>query len=98
MIDGFSTGRRAIALNGRQPWLRTLATEVDTRANDVAFEAALNERAGLAPTSEKQAGSKDVSLAQLGRRKAKKDSVVDAYLTFKHMRRSLHCSKYITVG
>lgn len=86
-------GRRAVAFNGRRPWHRTLATEVDTRLNDAKFEQVLREGAGLTATTEATADRDNVSpkpLAQPGRRRAnepKKDSIVDAYLTFKHMRR-----------
>lgn len=97
------TARRAVALNGRRPWHRTLATEVDTRANDAAFMQTLREDAGLTPATEQSANPKDVSpkpLAQPGRRRVnepKKDSIVDAYLTFKHMRKSGNPPKHCEV-
>lgn len=106
LIDNH-TGRRAFALNNRRPWCRTLATEVDTRANDAAFEDALRDGAGLTAKAA-IADPRDMSPKPLQqptqRRRSgpKRDPILESYLTFKHMREfnvmSLYCAKAYLSG
>ena len=101
VVTDIHLGRRAFALNNRRPWCRTLATEVDTRANDAAFEDALRDGAGLtgkaAIADPRDMSPKPLQQPTQRRRSGpKRDPILESYLTFKHMREfddymSLHC-------
>lgn len=71
------SGRQALALQGRKTWHRSYAIEADTKANDVAQEAGQAAIAELLKPPPRK------------RSYEPQRSVVESYLSFKHMREFL---------